>query len=224
MVEGSNRPASKTSLLKALKDETAAFTPNVVLRPLVQNAIFPTVAYVGGPAEIAYHALLKGLHRSAQVFMPLLFPRMSMTLVREADARRFDELVAFRKGLKWRQKEAVIVADGTQAGLKGAFAGLRADLKGLARGLEPELGRLEQRTSRAVSDVMNRVKHEPLRGKPGGENFAGMMNRYFPDDRPQERIITVLAALAQYGPGLVEKMQAHPDVFDFHHHVAIMDG
>lgn len=224
VVEGSTRTTSKTSLLKALKEDPASFTPNVILRPLVQNAIFPTVAYVGGPAEIAYHGLLKGLHRGAQVFMPLLFPRMSMTLVRQSDARSFDALVSFRRGLKWRQKEAIIVAEGAQAGLKGAFASLRNDLKGLARGLEPELGRLEQRTSRAVADVMNRVKHDPLRGMPGAENFAGMMNRYFPEDRPQERVISVVSALAEYGPELVEKVRAHPDVFDFHHHVALVDG
>ena len=224
VLEGASGTASKTSLLARLKAEPGAFTPNVLLRPLVQNAIFPTVAYVGGQAEIAYHALLKGLHRSAQVFMPLLFPRMSMTLVQASDARRFDELVAFRKGVKWRQKEAAIVSEGTQAGLKAAFSSMRADLKGLARPLEPELGRLEQRTARAMHDVMNRVRHDPLKGLPGGKDFEVMMNRYFPEDKPQERVITLVSALAAHGPGLMEKVFSHPDVFDFNHLVVIVDG
>lgn len=224
IVEGVAKPTSRTALLRELKDDPASFTPNVILRPLVQNAIFPTVAYVGGPAEVAYHALLKGLHRGARVFMPLLFPRLSMTLVRASDARRFDDLVAFRKGLKWRQKEAAVAAESAQAGLKTAFASLRAGLKGLARGLEPEVARLEQRTARGMTDVMNWVRHDPLRGMPGGEQFAAMMNRYFPEDRPQERVISVIAAIAQYGPELMSKLLAPPDVFDFHHHVALMDG
>lgn len=224
VVEGIEGNTTKTALLRRLKNNPAAFTPNVLLRPLVQNAIFPAVAYVGGQAEIAYHALLKGLHRSAKVFMPVLFPRISMTLVHAADARRFDELVNFRKGVKWRQKEAAIVSDSAQSGLKQAFAAMRSELKGLAKVLEPELERLEQRTGRSMADVMTKVKHEPLKLLRGGEDFEPLWNRYFPEDKPQERVITVAAALAKYGPKLVEYVDQHPDVFDFHHHIVLVEG
>ncbi|MBX3474194.1 MAG: bacillithiol biosynthesis cysteine-adding enzyme BshC [Planctomycetes bacterium] len=224
IVEGVSGTTSKTALLKALKDDPGQFTPNVLLRPLVQNAIFPTVAYVGGQAEIAYHALLKGLHRSAQVFMPALFPRLSLTLVDAADARRFDELVAFRNGVKWRQKEAAIVADGAQSGLKQAFSAMRQDLKGLSKPLEPDIERLEQRTGRALAEIMTRVKHEPLKLLQGGSDYEPMWNRYFPEDRPQERVISVVSALARYGPAMVDVVDQRPDVFDFHHHVAVVGG
>lgn len=224
VVEGVTGTTTKTALLRALKADPGVFTPNVLLRPLVQNAIFPAVAYVGGQAEVAYHALLKGLHRAAKVFMPALFPRAAMTLVKGADARRFDELVAFRKGVKWRQKEAVIVSESAQSGLKQAFSAMRAELKGLAKPLEQDLERLEQRTAKSLSDVMTRVKYEPLKLLQGGTEFESTWNRYFPEDRPQERIISVLAALAAYGPALVDRVEQHPDIFDFHHHVAVLDG
>jgi len=224
VVEGVEGTTTKTALQRELKAAPGAFTPNVLLRPLLQNAIFPTVAYVGGQAEIAYHALLKGLHRGAKVFMPALFPRISMTLVNASDARRFDELVALRQGVKWRQKEASIVAESAHSGLKQAFAGMRADLKGLAKALEPDIERLEQKTSRSLSDVMTRVKYEPLKLLQGGQEFEGMWNRYFPEDRPQERVITILAALANYGPAVIELVEKHPDIFDFYHHVAIVGG
>jgi uncharacterized protein YllA (UPF0747 family) len=220
--EGVPGTTTKTALLRRARAEPAAFTPNVLLRPLVQNAIFPAVAYAGGQAEIAYHALLKGLHRAAKVFMPALFPRLSLTLVRQADARRFDDLVGLRTGIQWRQKEAQIVADGTQAGLRQAFAAMRADLKGLARGMEQEIGRLEQRTSRAVSDVMTRVKHEPLKLLPNGPELEPLWNRYFPEDRPQERVISVLAAVAEFGPGLVDAIESQAGLFDFSHHVVVL--
>jgi bacillithiol synthase len=222
VVEGQSESVSMTSLVGDLRAEPAKFTPNVLLRPLVQNAIFPTVAYVGGQAEIAYHALLKGLHRSCQVFMPALFPRLSLTLVNAADARQFDKVVAFRKGLKWRQKEAAIVHEEAQAGIRRAFYDLRENLTGLAKPLEQDLQKFEQKTLRAAGDIMTRVKHDPLGISDGGGEMQPLLNRYFPDDRPQERAITLLAAYATYGPGLVEAVDAIADVFDFHHHVAVL--
>lgn len=221
VVEGLSGTTSKTALLKALRQDPAEFSPNVLLRPLVQNAIFPTVAYVGGQAEIAYHALLKGLHRSAQVFMPALFPRLSLTVVESADLRRFDDLVGFRKGVQWRQQEAGIVAEAAGAGLQSGFAAMRAELKGLAKPLEHDLERLQQRTARALTEIMNRIRHEPLKLLQGGSEHEPAWNRYFPEDRPQERVISVLAGIARHGPALVDLLDQRTDVFDFHHHVLV---
>ncbi|MBX3461206.1 MAG: bacillithiol biosynthesis cysteine-adding enzyme BshC [Planctomycetes bacterium] len=221
-IEGREEGLSRTALLKELKDNPAGFTPNVLLRPLVQNAIFPTVAYVGGMAEIAYHGLLKPLHRSLSVFMPALFPRLSMTILRNQDARLFDEAVAFRRRLKRHQAEAGIVEESTRAGIKEAFAALRTDLLGLGRGLEPELQRLEQRTQRGVADVMNRVQHDALALMEGGSNLEPILNRYFPEDKPQERVISLLSLYAELGPQLIELAEDSGDVFDFQHRAAVV--
>ena len=212
----------KTALLQELRADPSAFTPNVLLRPLVQNAIFPTVAYVGGPSEIAYHALLKGLHRSSKVFMPALFPRLSMTLVDADDAQLFDKVVAFRKRLLWRQKEAAIVFEETQGAVRRAFKDMRDNLSGLARPLEQDVQKFEQRTLRAASDAMARVKYDPLGITEGGAEMQPLLNRYFPEDKPQERVITLLSAYARFGPKLMEAVDAVPEIFDFHHHVAVM--
>lgn len=222
VVEGADESTSMTALLQQLRAEPEAFTPNVLLRPLIQNAIFPTVAYVGGQAEIAYHGLLKGLHRASQVFMPALFPRVSLTLVEAADARQFDKVVAFRKRLKWRQKEAAIVYEEAQSGVKRALGDLRENLGGLARPLDGELQKFEQRMLRTAGDVMTRVKYDPLSISEGGPEMQALLNRYFPEDKPQERVLTVLAAYAKHGPRLLEAIDNIPDLFDFKHHVAVM--
>ncbi|MCC6464814.1 MAG: bacillithiol biosynthesis cysteine-adding enzyme BshC [Planctomycetes bacterium] len=220
-VEGRPPAISRTALLKQLRAQPGLFTPSVLLRPVVQNAIFPTVAYVGGPSEIAYHGLLKGLHRSAQVFMPLLFPRLSLTVLDGTDAPRFDDLVAFRRQLGWRQGEAAVAAESARRGMEQAFAGLQDDLRTLARPLENDINRLQQRTQRAIGEVMNRIEHEPLRIFPGGDEYGPVLGKYFPENRPQERVVTVLALLARYGPRLLDAIDQHPDLFDFNHHVVV---
>ena len=64
------------------------FSPNVLLRPVVQDTLFPTICYVAGPNELAYLAQLRGVYESFGVPMPLMQPRASATLI-DAAAVRF---------------------------------------------------------------------------------------------------------------------------------------
>lgn len=57
------------------------FSPNVVLRPLMESFLFPAVAHVGGPHEIAYYAQLRDAFDHFDIPMPFLLPRATLTLV-----------------------------------------------------------------------------------------------------------------------------------------------
>lgn len=67
------------------------FSPNVVLRPLLQDAALPTACYVGGPGEIAYIAQLHKVYDSFGVAMPVIAPRHSATLLTPSIARFFEK-------------------------------------------------------------------------------------------------------------------------------------
>ena len=74
-------------LVKRAADQPAGFSPNVLLRPVVQDAIFPTICYVAGPSELAYLGQLRGVYEHFGVPMPLMYPRASATLVDSAAFR-----------------------------------------------------------------------------------------------------------------------------------------
>ncbi|MDW7675553.1 MAG: bacillithiol biosynthesis cysteine-adding enzyme BshC [Bacillota bacterium] len=57
------------------------FSPNALLRPIFQDYLFPTVAYVGGPGEINYLAQIKELYQIFEINMPVIFPRARVTLI-----------------------------------------------------------------------------------------------------------------------------------------------
>src|SRR6185503_12561811 len=66
------------------------FSPNVLLRPIVQDTLFPTICYVPGPSELAYLGQLRGVYEAFGVPMPLFFPRTTATLL-DSGATRFLE-------------------------------------------------------------------------------------------------------------------------------------
>ena len=78
---GTRRWADREELRHLVEEAPERFSPNVVLRPLMESFLFPTVAHVGGPHEIAYYAQLREVFDYFNVPMPFLIPRATLTLV-----------------------------------------------------------------------------------------------------------------------------------------------
>ena len=74
-------------LLAAIEKSPEAFSANVLLRPIVQDSLLPTAAYVGGPAEVAYMAQAEVVYRKLLGRMPAILSRASFTLVESQIAR-----------------------------------------------------------------------------------------------------------------------------------------
>jgi bacillithiol synthase len=81
-----------------LDDDPTALTPAAGLRPVLQDALLPTAVFVVGPGELRYLAQLRGVYAAHDVAMPLVWPRMSATVL-QPPVRRILE----RHGLDWRE-------------------------------------------------------------------------------------------------------------------------
>ncbi|MCI0707746.1 MAG: bacillithiol biosynthesis cysteine-adding enzyme BshC [Ignavibacteriae bacterium] len=82
-LKGTRKTLPKEYLQDVLSNSPHLLSPNVVLRPLCQDTLLPTAAYVAGPSEIAYFAQLKPLYQEFGIPEPIIYPRASITIVEE---------------------------------------------------------------------------------------------------------------------------------------------
>lgn len=75
-----------------IDSEPERFSPNVFLRPIIQDALLPTIGYVAGPGEIAYYAQMKSYYKQFDMEIPVIFPRISATLLESGIDRIMQKL------------------------------------------------------------------------------------------------------------------------------------
>ncbi|MBN8704168.1 MAG: bacillithiol biosynthesis cysteine-adding enzyme BshC [Bacteroidetes bacterium] len=87
-----NKTWSKETILKNIEETPECFSPNVIIRPMYQQVILPNIAYVGGPAEIAYWLEYKQLFESNNVFYPVLVSRNNALVLDAKSKQIIDKL------------------------------------------------------------------------------------------------------------------------------------
>ena len=211
---------SKAALLERVRQSPTEFSPNVLLRPIVQDTIFPTVCYVAGPSELAYLGQLRGVYESFGVPMPLIHQRATATIV-DSNAMRFLSKHEVQLEVLRAQDEAALnelliaqlptsveaamqVAGDTieqrMDALAGEVARIDATLEGAARST---LSRMQDDLKKLHAKIVQAAKRkdETLR-----RQFHHARAQAFPDGHPQEREIGFVTFLNKYGPGLVDRL------------------
>ena len=89
---GGTRAHTRAELRAALAAEPLRFSTSALLRPILQDTWLPTVAYVGGPGELAYFAQLRPLYAHFGLRMPLVLLRARFRLVEARTRRLLDRL------------------------------------------------------------------------------------------------------------------------------------
>jgi len=83
---------SSAELISDIHSSPDRFSPNVFIRPIIQDHLLPVIGYVGGPGEIAYYAQMKEIYPLFDKKMPSIIPRFSITLFESGIDRILDQL------------------------------------------------------------------------------------------------------------------------------------
>lgn len=207
---------------KVLRDarRLATLAPNVLLRPIVESEVLPTVAYVAGPAELAYFAQSGAVAAALDRSAPVGVPRWSCTIVEPFAAKALRRLgVDFQElrdapALERRLAIAAMPRDvatawtALQIQVQQSVRALGAAVQdatlmpppvveGLERSLMHKLTRAERRLLAAVKRREDRVRHD----------IAVAEASFFPLGQRQERVLNFVPMLTRGGPDLLADMQ-----------------
>jgi bacillithiol biosynthesis cysteine-adding enzyme BshC len=210
--------------VQALTDEARSrpehFSPNVLLRPLVQDRLFPTVSYISGPSELAYQAQLKDIYGAFGVEVPLLYPRASATFLDAAAARFLDRhhvpLEAFQA-----QDDTVLnrlLEQQLPATLERALDEMPTEIARRAQMLKSDIAKVDPTLTGAVDTTLERMNeslktlhHKIIQAAKRKDDtlrrqFQRTRNLTFPAGLQQERLLNVVFAVNRYGFSICERL------------------
>jgi bacillithiol synthase len=211
-----------SQLLDRLEREPESLSPNALMRPVVEAGVFPTIAYVGGPAELAYLAQAQPLFGRFGIRAPVAVPRFSATLVEPRIARYLQRLGLDTDQLSTPRHTllARIVREHLPSGLDTSLAALRRELvEGFSRvadhagAIDPTLdgvvGSARNRALRQVAQMERRIEREFRRGHGELERrLDAVLNHLHPRGQPQERVLNALPFVAAGGERLLHEIHA----------------
>jgi bacillithiol biosynthesis cysteine-adding enzyme BshC len=227
---GRQLPVSEAErrLLAAPED----WSPGVLLRPLAQDFLLPTAAYVGGPAEIAYHAQIGDSYAHFGIPRPALVPRPSLTLVEPAQARALEaeglslaDLQADPEGVISRWARAAYPE------VEAAFDRARRAVEREISGVEERLAALDPTLAAAAQSARGRVLHQvetlyekslralKKKDQARAERLRRTRDALLPGGSFQERGLGWIGLLARHGRAIIGEVMERMDPWAKGHQV-----
>lgn len=213
---------ARADLERIAREAPERLSANVLLRPVIEAALLPTVAYAGGPAELEYLSTTEPLYDRLGVKRQLPVPRWSGVLV---EARVEKLMSRHALGLeafdgKPGELEARLVRETLTPDALETFSGLRrelteryARLEETVKGIDPTLERTVQSARNAALAGAQEVEKKVVASlKRENETLLRQLARaraaVYPAGEPQERVLTLASFLIRYGPDLIDALEA----------------
>ena len=219
------RVYSTPELLAILSAEPERLSPNALLRPVFQDAILPTAAYIAGPAEIAYFAQSEVLYTRILGRVTPVLPRLMATLVEPAIASTMAaHEVQFLQVLEAKTIEDLALSLGARAmpiegKRKIAAVGnaMDAELTALTEymtAMSADLGRAAGVSASKMRYQLNRLRRmaanfELQKQASLNKHAAAIMLSLYPEGHLQERLLGGVWFLARYGDALPTLLVDH---------------
>lgn len=204
---------------------------NVVLRPLFQDYILPNIATICGPGEISYYAQLKDVYTLFGSEQPILYPRMSATLienkVQKAVAKiniNYDDLEANQDIMANKILKNMVgfdyqkYLDCLKIDLDCVLQKYMEEIKKHEFEASEAFGRINQNLKKEVEILGRKIINEYKR-KNGFivESIVKIYNNILPDGKLQEREINIFEYINKYGFNLIDSLNANFKTFEFLH-------
>jgi len=217
---------TRDELLGVLDEEPERFSPNVALRTIVQQRLFPVAAYVAGPGEIAYWGQFKPLFELLNLQMPVVYPRAQCVLTTAKLTKLKTKLGLNGANVDWTSPDDLIthaMRSGASNPLVAAFQNRRVSVEQEMKSLEADLAKapvpaatLTERVTSAFDNYERMLlRADEARYETVRQQVARLCNTFAPFRKPQERVYTIVSFLFEHGWDLVPRIVREIDVEHF---------
>lgn len=221
-------------LLEIAKNEPERISNNVVTRPIMQELLFPSLAFIGGPGEIAYWSLLKPAFHAVNIKMPPVLPRLSFTFVERHVEKILDKYAisashAINSGIDKERDDWLKSRSNPPVGklteqLKKTVEAAHEPLRNIAQDLRSDLGDLaeknlyylfcdieylEGRIMKAIEEKYEKDLHE----------FAVLNMALHPNGGLQERIWNPASFINEHGKHFIKELAKESCSFEEDHYL-----
>ncbi len=216
-----SHPISRESLMQSCNEQPHYMSPNVALRPLMQDTLLPTVAYVGGPAEVAYFAQISALYEYFDMPMPVIVPRHRLTITESKIQRlmkkndlQYQEVLSGSKDFVSdviRRGPNQQVFDQTAAVREEMLASLDRLGEQLAT-VDPALSGGHEKTRNNIMNAFEKLSQRITRSleeknETQVRQLQRILTHLLPDGGYQERRLNLLYFVIKYGPDFLRQIE-----------------
>ena len=221
---------SQDDLLRQIAATPQNFSPNVLLRPVVQDHLLPTLAYTGGAAEVAYFAQAAVVYQEVKGHVTPILPRFSATVIEpklqglvDRYALTLTDLFDGEDALREKIAARILPVE-----LQKAFDRAGATLDASLVAVKEALVKLDKTLAEAADNAGSKMQHqlETLRGRAAraelrqselaARHAQQLSVSLYPNKTLQEREIGAIYYVARHGTDFLREVyeNLHPDCHD----------
>ncbi len=232
-VKDGKREFTSAELEAIARDQPASLSPGVMLRPVVQDFLFPTICYFGGGAEVAYFAQNSEVYRILERPVTPVFHRQSFTATEAAQRRSMEKLhltladlfdgreaVTMRSAEKYLMPETPVLFAEVEEKITAELDRLDQAISNIDRTLAANLATRRRKMIYHIAALREKTLRAHLRND---ETFSRRLDAVFagvlPNDGLQERTINVVSFLNKFGFKFIDWVYDAIDLDDKEHRI-----
>ncbi|MFA5804466.1 MAG: bacillithiol biosynthesis cysteine-adding enzyme BshC [Melioribacteraceae bacterium] len=232
-LKGKRKKFTKDELLAQLDTSPEKFSPNVLLRPICQDYIFPTAFYVGGPGEISYFAQVSPLYKIYNIDEPFIYPRSSATIAEKGVQTILEKNNLTYTDIFSDEEELIqkILAASSDINLESLFLNSQEEINSSINhiadkliSIDKTLGDLTFKSKQRIEETINFLKTKAVESEKRKyestiRQISKVRNVLYPNNNLQERELNWIYFANKYGMDIFKWIYNELAINKFEHQI-----
>jgi bacillithiol biosynthesis cysteine-adding enzyme BshC len=232
-LKGKRKKFTQEEILEQVEHFPEKFSPNVLLRPICQDYLFPTGFYIGGPSEVSYFAQISPLYKIYDIKQPYIYPRSSATIVEKGAKSVLDKYSLGYVDIFTTEEEMIskIVSANSKVNLEELFqnaaeeiANTFAKLNSNLKDVDKTLPELANKTLQRIDETINVLKNKALDAEKRKyettiRQLTKVRNLLYPNTNLQERELNFIYFANKYGLDIIKWIYNELSINKFEHQI-----